>query len=75
MADDHSVNAVDDELIARLLSEDQAQVDLFEDADDAYESAGSRNARRKRRKKKRGDLLVPPIAHLADEQSCACVSF
>ena len=66
MADDHSVNAVDDELIARLLSEDQAHLVLFEDADDAYESAGSRDARRKRRKKKRGDPLVPPITHPAN---------
>ena len=63
MAHDDGRNALDDELIARLLSEDQAHVDPFEDADDSHESYDSRDARRKRRKKKRGDLLVPTITH------------
>ena len=73
MAHDDGRNAIDDELIARLLSEDQAHVDLLEDADNSHESDDSRDGRRKRRKKKRGDLLLPPITHLAKGQFCACV--
>ena len=75
MADDAGLNAVDDELIARLLSEDQAQVGVFGDADDGYESAASSDARRKRKKRKRGDLLVQPVTHLAKGQSYARVDF
>ena len=73
MAHDDGRSAIDDELIARLLSEDQAHVDPFEDADDSQESTDSRDAPRKRRKKKRGDLLPPPNTHLAKGQFCACV--